>query len=314
MSIKITETTFLETPNNADPNVLVEDNGSLVRIPASKLSGAKVDATLTQAGQAADAAAVGERLSALSEEISNLGGGLLTVETITVGDESETIPVTGLSLDLSSYSATVGDSFYINPVVAPSNATNKAVSWNSSNTSVATVDSSGYVECIADGDAVIICITADGGYTATCAVSVAAAESGGTIGEKVQFSTLEKSAGMMGPSGTIISLGSTYHVQLPYTDGMVVSTGTNVSWDTTKFPPMVVYDNGDYSLPDFESTDKTSSIESKYATQFLATITGYSESAVVYATFLVGGTITDSAILQAMDDADMFYYIPGGDE
>ena len=243
----------------------------------------------------------------------------LTVETITVGGgDNEPVAVTGLTLDLSTYNATVGGAFYINPVVAPSNATNKAVTWKSSAESIATVDGSGYVECVAEGDAVITCTTSDGGFTATCVVNVAAAESGGddsggTTGEKVQFSTLEKTAGLMGSSGSVTSLGNTYHVQFPYTEGMVVSTGTNHSWNTTNYPPMVVCDNGEYSIPNFELTDKTATINSKYAAQYIATLTGYSENAVVYASFLVGGTITDEATLTKMDNADIFYYIPGGE-
>lgn len=112
------------------------------------------------------------------------GAGLLTVETITIDDdnggETETIPVTGLSLDLTAYSAKAGDGFYINPVIAPSNATNKAVSWQSNATNIATVNDSGYVNCIAEGNAVITCTTVDGGFVATCAVSVAEADSGET--------------------------------------------------------------------------------------------------------------------------------------
>lgn len=104
--------------------------------------------------------------------------GLLTVETITVGEDTEeTVAVTGLTLDLTSYNAKVGGAFYINPVVLPTNATNKVVTWKSSATSIVTVDGNGYVECIAAGDAVITCTTADGGFTATCTVNVATVDS-----------------------------------------------------------------------------------------------------------------------------------------
>lgn len=117
----------------------------------------------------------------ISEGGGNVGC-LLTVETITIGEEPgepENIPVTGLGLDLTAYSAKVGDGFYINPVVKPSNATNRAVTWKSNATSIATVDGNGYVTCKAEGNAVITCTTVDGGFTATCSVSVAAADSGG---------------------------------------------------------------------------------------------------------------------------------------
>jgi hypothetical protein len=61
--------------------------------------------------------------------------------------------------------------------VLPVNATNKSVSWASSNTSVATVSGTGLVTTIAKGTATITVTTADGNKTATCAVTVN--ESGG---------------------------------------------------------------------------------------------------------------------------------------
>lgn len=317
-------------------------------------------------------------------------GGLLTIETITIGEDSgggETVAVTGLSLDLTSYSAKVGDGFYINPVVSPTNATNRAVSWESSNTAAATVNSVGYVECIAAGDTVITCTTEDGGYTATCAVSVAAAEGGGdtevtlssisatysggdvavgtavtdltgivvtahysdgstatvtdytlsgTIAEgsntvsvsyggktttfavtgvaestdtKVQLSTLERTSGMMGPSGSVVSVGGTYHVTVPYSAGMFISTGMNASFNQAQYPIVVVFDEGEYTLPSMTQTDKSvGSVGGKYPAQFTCTLSGYTENAIVYVSMLIG-----TATNEAMDTKDIFYYIPGGE-
>jgi hypothetical protein len=56
--------------------------------------------------------------------------------------------------------------------VSPSNATNKVVSWSSSSTSVATVDTNGIVTAVSEGTAVITVTTQDGGKTATCQVTV----------------------------------------------------------------------------------------------------------------------------------------------
>ncbi|RRD54788.1 Ig-like domain-containing protein, partial [Tannerella forsythia] len=57
----------------------------------------------------------------------------------------------------------------------PATATNKKVTWTSSNTAVATVDGSGTVKGIAPGTATITVKTVDGGKTATAAVTVKAA-------------------------------------------------------------------------------------------------------------------------------------------
>ncbi len=72
--------------------------------------------------------------------------------------------------------------------VTPANATNKNVTWSSSNTSVATVSSSGVVTAKATGETTITVRTSDGGYTATCAVSVKALQSISVSGQITTFS------------------------------------------------------------------------------------------------------------------------------
>ena len=84
------------------------------------------------------------------------------------------ISVTGVSLNKTSMSMTVGDTQTLTATITPTNATDKSVSWSSSNTSVATVSSSGVVTAKSQGTATIIVSTADGGRTATCSVSVSA--------------------------------------------------------------------------------------------------------------------------------------------
>jgi hypothetical protein len=64
----------------------------------------------------------------------------------------------------------VGDTQILTATVSPSNATDKTVTWSSSNTSVATVSSSGEVMAVAAGFATITVTTNDGSKTATCSV------------------------------------------------------------------------------------------------------------------------------------------------
>ncbi len=85
-----------------------------------------------------------------------------------------TVPVTGVSVSPTTASIAVGATQTLTTTVAPSNATNKSVSWSSSNTGVATVSSSGLVTGVAAGTATIMVTTADGTKTATCAVTVTA--------------------------------------------------------------------------------------------------------------------------------------------
>ena len=96
--------------------------------------------------------------------------------TVTVVDNSQPAPsvvkAAGVSLNKASISMKVGDSAKLTATVSPSNATNKSVTWSSSNTSVATVNSSGNVTAKKAGKATITVTTKDGGYTAKASVNV----------------------------------------------------------------------------------------------------------------------------------------------
>ncbi|MCI9506641.1 MAG: hypothetical protein HFF62_08605, partial [Oscillospiraceae bacterium] len=91
--------------------------------------------------------------------------------TINVRSENKIIP-TDVSLNKTSMTLTVGGSERLTATVAPDNATNKAVTWASSNTAVVTVDASGNVTAVSVGKATITATTVDGGKTASCTVTV----------------------------------------------------------------------------------------------------------------------------------------------
>ncbi len=80
--------------------------------------------------------------------------------------------VTGVELDTYNKDITVGDSFTIKATVKPSTAANKNVIWESSDTSVVTVTSSGVVKGVGKGEAKITAITEEGGYRQSCKVEV----------------------------------------------------------------------------------------------------------------------------------------------
>lgn len=84
-----------------------------------------------------------------------------------------TVAVTGVTLNNTSLSLQAGSSATLIATVAPSDATNKAVSWSSSNSSAASV-SNGKVTANAAGTADITVTTADGSRTAVCRVTVTA--------------------------------------------------------------------------------------------------------------------------------------------
>jgi len=80
--------------------------------------------------------------------------------------------VSSVALDKTSTTIMIGDKESLTVTVYPAYATNKAVTWNSSDPSVADVDSDGLVTGGAKGEAVITVTTVDGGKTASCTVIV----------------------------------------------------------------------------------------------------------------------------------------------
>ncbi|MBR1635562.1 MAG: Ig-like domain-containing protein [Lachnospiraceae bacterium] len=92
---------------------------------------------------------------------------------VTVTDSSEEpVPVTGVTLNKTSLTMAKGKERVLTATVSPDNATNKNVTWSSSDSSVASVDENGVVTANEAGAATITVTTADGPYTATCEVTV----------------------------------------------------------------------------------------------------------------------------------------------
>ena len=80
------------------------------------------------------------------------------------------IPVSAVVLDRTSLSLAKGASETLTASISPRDATDKTVTWNSDNPSVATVDQNGQVTAVNAGNA---CITASAGeVSATCEVTV----------------------------------------------------------------------------------------------------------------------------------------------
>lgn len=81
------------------------------------------------------------------------------------------VSVTGVTLDPTELSLFTGGSATLTVKVEPADATNQDVTCQSNNANVATVEG-GTVKAVGEGEATIIVTTVDGGYTATCKVTV----------------------------------------------------------------------------------------------------------------------------------------------
>ena len=95
-----------------------------------------------------------------SEEVPNVFAviGVIEVESITLNDTSKDI--------------TIGDFYQLEATVLPENATDKSVTWSSTDDSIATVDEEGNVSTVALGEATITATSKDGKKSAACNITV----------------------------------------------------------------------------------------------------------------------------------------------
>lgn len=99
---------------------------------------------------------------------------VITAKTVDGGYEAKTVVhVMQVTLDKQAMTIRPGETDKITATVKPDDAPNKAVSWTSSDPSVATVDANGNVRAIKEGTVTIIATVIESGATATSRVTVA---------------------------------------------------------------------------------------------------------------------------------------------
>ena len=137
-------------------------------------------------------------------------------------------PATGISLNKTTASLKATETVTLTATIKPSTATNKNVTWKSSNTSVATVSSTGVVTAKAVGTATITATTADGSNkTATCQVTV-----------------VETPATGISLNKTTASLKATETVTLTATIKPSTATNKNVTWKSSNTSVATVSSTG----------------------------------------------------------------------
>ena len=160
--------------------------------------------------------------------------------TVTTADGSKTAtctvrvriqigePVQSVGLNKTELALEVGKTGTLEAKVEPSDATNKNVTWSSSNPEFATVDN-GVVTAVSAGEAIITVTTEDGAKTATCKVTVNAPQTVPVTGvtlDKAEL-TLEK-----GSTGTLTATVAPQN-----------ATNNTVTWSSSN-PEFVTVANG----------------------------------------------------------------------
>ena len=148
---------------------------------------------------------------------------------VIVKEESDPVAVTGVKLPFTALTQKIGTSFTLVATIEPANATNKTVTWSSSNSTVASVTNMGVVQAKAAGTADITVTTADGGHTATCSFTVTT--------EDVPLTGLKIS-----PAETHIKVGQAGTLNVKYEP--VTATHKEVTWETSDAAIVTVDQNG----------------------------------------------------------------------
>ncbi|NBC84375.1 MAG: T9SS type A sorting domain-containing protein [Bacteroidetes bacterium] len=157
-----------------DQSILALEGNATSQLTATVNPENASDKSVTWSSSDTDVAMVDENglITAISE-----GTATITVKTndglhTASCDVTVTIPVSGVTLDYTELTLDEGSTSQLTATVNPENASDKSVTWSSSDTDVASVDENGLVTAVSNGTATITVTTNIGDQTATCEVTV----------------------------------------------------------------------------------------------------------------------------------------------
>ena len=115
------------------------------------------------------------------------------------------VNVTGILLSESEIEISNKGTHLLTATVSPENADDRTVTWISDDPSVATVDENGLVTAVSIGETTVSVTTTDGGYTASCAVTVIPREVDITwvVGENKTVETYKEGSLLKKPSDPV---------------------------------------------------------------------------------------------------------------
>ena len=166
--------------NELKPEASVTIEGNVTFLRAGQYDGAAEIICRAEEGAGPD-----------SDDEENWGGESLYVAIREGNGSAQDVPVSSVELDRNRLSLAVGEDDMLEAIVLPENATNKSVSWSSSNPAVAVVDKYGVIDAVGRGKAIITVVSRDGtNRKATCEVTV----NGEGVNEEVKVSRIRLNA------------------------------------------------------------------------------------------------------------------------
>ena len=146
----------------------------------------------------------------------------------TINVKNSTVDVSFITLDKPSANIYKGKTVQLSATINPSNASNKSITWSTSNKNVATVDKNGLVKGVGYGST-IITATSNNGKTARCAINV-------------KNSTVDVSYITLNKTSANIYKGKT--VQLSATINPSNASNKSITWSTSNKNVATVDKNG----------------------------------------------------------------------
>ena len=199
------------TPSNATNKSVTwtSSDNTVATVDSNGLVTAKVDGAVVIKAKAND-----------GSNVENTYNVTITGQTIT----PSTVSVTGVSITGTNSISSKGGTTQLSATVSPSNATDKSVTWTSSDNTIATVDSNGLVTAKTDGTVTITATANDGsGITSTCNVGIS--------GQTIAPTTVNVSGITITGTNNISSKGGT--TQLTATVSPSNATDKTVAWTSS---------------------------------------------------------------------------------
>jgi len=162
----------------------------------------------------------------------------------------ETVKPTSITLDKAKASITEGETLQLTAMIAPSDATDKSITWISDNTAVATVDDKGLVTAITAGTVNIIVSTSNN-LAAVCTITVKEKN----IGESTQWSGRYKVSSCHVENNPTREYWDNFEITITEKEGTYYITSM-FDEDLTR------YNNGGFKLND--NGDGTATIDISY--------------------------------------------------
>ena len=214
-------------------------------------------ASVTSTGKVTGVKAGKTKITVTTKDGNKTAECSVTVNEPTPSDNSY-VGVKKVELNKTTATITIGNTVKLKPTITPSNATDKGVTWKSSKTSIATVETDGTVTGKKVGKTVITVTTNDGNKTAECTVTVKLAKPKDLTATKVNSYTIKV-------SWSKVDGASTYEAQIKRKDvdvwvsddwntGLFNKKNTSVTLDELLKSPYVYY----YRVRAVDSSDNKS--------------------------------------------------------